>query len=58
MYTTMQLDGRPWVLLATEQGVCRVVMPNETLEDWNGWMQKVAPGVELEENEHALKKQA
>ncbi|MGG4402460.1 methylated-DNA--[protein]-cysteine S-methyltransferase [Paenibacillus amylolyticus] len=55
MYTTIQLDGRPWVLLATEQGLCRVVMPNETLEDWNGWIQKVAPGVELEENEHALK---
>ncbi|MCW3791703.1 methylated-DNA--[protein]-cysteine S-methyltransferase [Paenibacillus sp. LS1] len=56
MYTTMQLDGRPWVLLATEQGLCRVVMPNETLEDWTGWIQKVAPGVELEENEDALKR--
>ncbi|WP_458463060.1 methylated-DNA--[protein]-cysteine S-methyltransferase [Paenibacillus sp.] len=56
MYTTMQLDGRPWVLLATEKGLCRVVMPNETLGDWNGWIQKIAPGVGLEENEDALKR--
>ncbi|WP_253299428.1 methylated-DNA--[protein]-cysteine S-methyltransferase [Paenibacillus barcinonensis] len=55
MYTTMQLDGRPWSLLATEKGLCRIVMPNETLEDWQGWIGKIAPGAELEENEQALK---
>ena len=51
----MELDGRPWVLLATEKGLCRVIMPNETLEDWSSWIGRIAPGVELEENEAALK---
>lgn len=55
MYTTMQLDGRLWSLLATEKGLCRVVMPNETLDEWSGWIGKVAPGAELEENEQALR---
>ncbi|WP_145413649.1 methylated-DNA--[protein]-cysteine S-methyltransferase [Paenibacillus xylanexedens] len=55
MYTTMQLDGQPWSLMATEKGLCRVVMPNETLEDWHGWIGKIAPAVKLEENEHALR---
>ncbi|PYE49632.1 methylated-DNA--[protein]-cysteine S-methyltransferase [Paenibacillus barcinonensis] len=54
MYTTMQLDGRSWSLLATEKGLCRIVMPNETLEDWQGWISKIAPGAELEANEQAL----
>ncbi|MGO4528740.1 methylated-DNA--[protein]-cysteine S-methyltransferase [Paenibacillus sp. 2TAF8] len=55
MYTTMQLHGVSWSLLATEKGLCRVVMPNETLEDWHGWIGKVAPDTELEENEQALR---
>lgn len=54
-YTTMQLHGQSWSLLATEKGLCRVVMPNETIEDWHGWISKIAPGVELEENEQALR---
>ncbi|WP_342552388.1 methylated-DNA--[protein]-cysteine S-methyltransferase [Paenibacillus sp. FSL R7-0652] len=56
MYANIQLDGRPWSLLATEKGVCRIVMPNEKLEDWTGWISKIAPGTALEENEQALKR--
>lgn len=55
MYATMLLDGRPWSLLATEKGLCRVVMPNETLEDWRNWIGKIAPGAEPEANEQAIK---
>ncbi|MDK8192660.1 methylated-DNA--[protein]-cysteine S-methyltransferase [Paenibacillus sp. UMB7766-LJ446] len=55
MWTKMELDGRPWVLLGTEKGLCRVIMPNETLEDWGSWIGRIAPGAELEENEAALK---
>ncbi|NUU77611.1 methylated-DNA--[protein]-cysteine S-methyltransferase [Paenibacillus xylanilyticus] len=56
MWATMELDGRPWVLIATELGICRIVMPNETMEGWSSWMTRIAPGVELEENEAALKR--
>ncbi|MFS0871986.1 methylated-DNA--[protein]-cysteine S-methyltransferase [Paenibacillus xylanilyticus] len=56
MWATMELDGRPWVLIATELGICRIVMPNETLEGWNSWVTRIAPGVELEENEDTLKR--
>ncbi len=43
-WSTLELDGRPWVLIATELGICRIVMPNETLEDWSSWIDPDCPG--------------
>ena len=54
MWTPLELDGLPWIVLATEKGVSRIIMPNETLQDWEGWIARVAPGIELIEDEQTI----
>lgn len=55
IWSALELDGSPWVLIATELGICRIVMPNETLEDWSSWITRIASGAELVEDEQAIK---
>ncbi|KIL38612.1 cysteine methyltransferase [Gordoniibacillus kamchatkensis] len=56
MWTRLELGGQSWLLMATERGVCRVVFPHEGLEDWRGWIERVAPGIEPQEDAAGLRR--
>ncbi|ANS74377.1 cysteine methyltransferase [Paenibacillus yonginensis] len=43
-----------WTLLATEQGICRVLYPGDSPDRWSSWLKRLAPGAELEENRAAI----
>ncbi|MEK8129045.1 methylated-DNA--[protein]-cysteine S-methyltransferase [Paenibacillus filicis] len=55
MWMRLELEGRRWLLLATERGLCRIIFPHEDLESWSGWISRVAPRAELREDPAALK---
>ncbi|MCZ4149962.1 cysteine methyltransferase, partial [Escherichia coli] len=42
--------------MATEKGLCRIVMPNETLQDWSAWAARISPEAELQEDAAALER--
>ncbi|MFD2116883.1 methylated-DNA--[protein]-cysteine S-methyltransferase [Paenibacillus yanchengensis] len=36
----VELNGEMWIIIATEQGVCRIIFPHEDLEHWASWFKK------------------
>ncbi|WP_044478555.1 methylated-DNA--[protein]-cysteine S-methyltransferase [Paenibacillus antibioticophila] len=44
-------EGLIWTILATEQGVCRLMYPQDTLESAAAWLERFRPGTTLEEND-------
>lgn len=52
----VELEGRQWRLLTTELGLCRIIMPSESLDSWNEWMSRIAPGVRPIEDCTAIKR--
>ncbi|MFM1652899.1 methylated-DNA--[protein]-cysteine S-methyltransferase [Brevibacillus sp. B_LB10_24] len=56
LWTRLELDGRNWLIMATEGGVCRIVFPHEGLEDWRGWAKRVAPDAEPKEDMAAVQR--
>lgn len=55
-WTALELDGQPWIPMATEKGLCRIVMPNETLQDWSAWAARISAEAELQEDAAALER--
>lgn len=43
-------EGLEWTILATEQGVCRLMYPQDTLEGAAAWLARFKPGAVLEED--------
>ena len=56
MWMALELEGRRWILLATELGLCRIIFPHEDLESWRVWMNKAAPGKEPREDAEAIRR--
>lgn len=55
-WTKLELEGQHWLLMATERGVCRIIFPHEKLEDWHGWIERVASGAEVKEDGYVLQR--
>ncbi|WP_409340253.1 methylated-DNA--[protein]-cysteine S-methyltransferase [Paenibacillus sp. MBLB4367] len=55
-WVKLMIEGRDWLLLATEFGVCRVIFPHEGLKDFQGWLDRYMPGVEPKEDPAALRR--
>lgn len=47
-------EGLVWTILATEQGVCRLMYPQDTLEGAAAWLNRLKPGAILEENANVI----
>ncbi|MFF2093506.1 methylated-DNA--[protein]-cysteine S-methyltransferase [Paenibacillus sp. NPDC058174] len=55
VWDKLNIEGREWLLLATERGVCRIIFPHEGLEDFRGWMQRIVPGSEPQQDAAVIK---
>ncbi|MBJ6361218.1 methylated-DNA--[protein]-cysteine S-methyltransferase [Paenibacillus sp. MAHUQ-46] len=56
MWAKQELEGREWLILATERGLCRIIFPHEGLEDFQSWISRIIPGGVLREDEAALRR--
>lgn len=55
-WTTIELDGREWTLIATDRGLCRIVFPHEGLETWRPWLERAVPGISVAEDEEPFRR--
>lgn len=47
-------EGLEWTILATEQGVCRLMYPQDSLESAAIWLARFKPGALLEESDDVI----
>ncbi|MFP4975010.1 methylated-DNA--[protein]-cysteine S-methyltransferase [Paenibacillus sp. CN-4] len=46
----LDLGGRPWTLIATGRGICRISFQHETEETLRDWAAKTVPGAEIRQD--------
>ncbi len=56
MWAKQNLEGRDWLVLATERGLCRIIFPHEGLKDFQSWISRIIPGGTPREDEEALRR--
>jgi len=55
-WTRVEFDQSSWLLLATEEGLSRIIFPHEGLENFQSWITRIIPKGELKEGHEAIKR--